>query len=288
MHETALPMVIMFHTSLVIHGRSKLSCFGADKRQVLPRWKWNFDWSNKFREKHKTQCENNIFHHNAKKKVCGREDEKDVMFISSMVLQWIMTFCTYQQKLKTCMKPQFQWEKCCTHVWPSTEDVCKFIIFLRGQTPSLSAPTLILSLMEHFEGKIQCKINILQIHTNKLQLVSGEPPAFALYIYIYTYIYILYIYYIIYIIYYIYIYIYIYYIYIIYIIYNILFIYIIYILHVERERQDIHTYIHKHTYIHTYVYIYILYVYIYIYYMYIYTHMYMGIMMCVHTNIHIE
>ena len=123
MHETALPMVIMFHTSLVIHGRSKLSCFGADKRQVLPRWKWNFDWSNKFREKHKTQCENNIFHHNAKKKVCGREDEKDVMFISSMVLQWIMTFCTYQQKLKTCMKPQFQWEKCCTHVWPSMEDV---------------------------------------------------------------------------------------------------------------------------------------------------------------------
>ena len=30
---------------------------------------------------------------------------------------------------------------------------CKFIIFLRGQTPSLSAPALILSLMEHFQGK---------------------------------------------------------------------------------------------------------------------------------------
>ena len=30
---------------------------------------------------------------------------------------------------------------------------CKFIIFLRGQTPSLSALTLILSLMEHFQGK---------------------------------------------------------------------------------------------------------------------------------------
>jgi len=30
---------------------------------------------------------------------------------------------------------------------------CKFIIFLSGQTPSLSAPTLILSLMEHFQGK---------------------------------------------------------------------------------------------------------------------------------------
>ena len=30
---------------------------------------------------------------------------------------------------------------------------CKFIIFLRGQTQSLSAPTLILSLLEHFEEK---------------------------------------------------------------------------------------------------------------------------------------
>ena len=58
-----------------------------------------------------------------KKKVWESEDEKDVMFISSMVLQWIMTFCTYQQKLKKWMKPQFQWEKCWTHFWPSMEDV---------------------------------------------------------------------------------------------------------------------------------------------------------------------
>ena len=69
---------------------------------------------------------------------------------------------------------------------------CKFIIFLRGQTPSLSAPTLILSLMEHFQGKAkkhcktQYKINIFHIHTIKLQLTSGEPPASALYIYIYV------------------------------------------------------------------------------------------------------
>ena len=46
-------------------------------------------------------------------------------------------------------------------------------------------------MMEHFEGKAQntvkysVKINILQIHTNKLQLASGEPPAFTLYIHIY-------------------------------------------------------------------------------------------------------
>ena len=64
--------------------------------------------------------------------------------------------------------------------------------------------------------KTQCKINIFHIHTNKMQLASGEPPAFTLYIYIYIYIYIIcnihiYIYICIYIyIYHIYIYIYIY------------------------------------------------------------------------------
>ena len=116
------------------------------------------------------------------------------MFISSMVLQWIMTFCTYQQKLKTCMKPQFQWEKCCTHVWPSMEDVnlsffCadKLRVYPRWHWYFHWWNTL-KERQKHC--KIQCKINILQIHTNKLQLASGEPPAFALYIYIYIYIYI--------------------------------------------------------------------------------------------------
>ena len=41
------------------------------------------------------------------------------------------------------------------------------------------------------EGKKRCKtqykINIFHIHTNKLQLASGEPPASALYIYIHVY-----------------------------------------------------------------------------------------------------
>ena len=127
MHETALPMVSMFHTSLVIHGRSKFILFQRGQTSSSSAMKMELRLSEKNSEKNikdgKTQCENNIFHHHAKKKVCGREDEKDVMFISPMVLQWIMTFCTYQQKLKTRMKPQSQWEKCCTHVWPSMEDV---------------------------------------------------------------------------------------------------------------------------------------------------------------------
>ena len=59
----------------------------------------------------------------ASKSLCGREDEKGVMFMSSMVLRWIMTFSSYQQNDQKCMKPQFQWLECCTHVWPSMEDV---------------------------------------------------------------------------------------------------------------------------------------------------------------------
>ena len=52
-----------------------------------------------------------------------RENEKGVMFISSMDLQWIMTFSCCQQNDQKCMKLQFQWFQCCTHVWPSMEDV---------------------------------------------------------------------------------------------------------------------------------------------------------------------
>jgi len=84
---------------------------------------------------------------------CGREDEKGVMFISSMVLQWIMTFSSCQQNDQKCMKPQFQWFRCCTHVWPSMDGRCEFITLLRGQTSSLSAPTLQLLLIEQCERR---------------------------------------------------------------------------------------------------------------------------------------
>ena len=59
----------------------------------------------------------------ASKSLCGRENEKCVIFMSSMVLQSIMTFSSCQQNDQKCMKPQFQWFRCCTHVWPSMEDV---------------------------------------------------------------------------------------------------------------------------------------------------------------------
>ena len=129
------------------------------------------------------------FQATASKSLCGRDDEKNVMFISSMVLQWVMTFSSCQQNNQTCMKPQFQWFRCCTNVKFIRADKRQFIIFLRGQTSSLSAPTLQLLLIEQFERRAyntvkQCKINIFHIHTNKMQLASGEPPAFTLYIYI--------------------------------------------------------------------------------------------------------
>ena len=68
---------------------------------------------------------------------------------------------------------------------------CKSIIFLRGQTPSLSAPTLILSLMEHFEGKAKNAVKYsakstfdrsIQINCNWL---PGNPqPSPYIYIHI--------------------------------------------------------------------------------------------------------
>ena len=70
---------------------------------------------------------------------------------------------------------------------------CKFIIFLRGQTPSLSAPTLILSLMEHFQGKAKntVKHSIKSTFSISIQLncnwLPGNPqlPPY-IYIDIYT------------------------------------------------------------------------------------------------------
>ena len=98
-----------------------------------------------------------------------------------------MTFCTYQQKLKKCMKPQFQWEKCWTHFWPSMEDVnLSFSArtnseFIRADIDTFTDGTLSREGKKHC--KTQYKINIFHIHTIKLQLASGEPPASALYIY---------------------------------------------------------------------------------------------------------
>ena len=92
----------------------------------------------------------------ASKSLCEREDEKGVMFISSMVRQWIMTFSSCQQNDQTRMKPQFQWLECCTHVWPSMEDVnlsCFCFCADKRQVYFISAPTLKLWLIEHFQGK---------------------------------------------------------------------------------------------------------------------------------------
>ena len=86
------------------------------------------------------------------------------------------------------MKPQFQWEKCWTHFWPSMEDVnLSFSArtnseFIRADIDTFTDGTLSREGKKHC--KTQYKINIFHIHTNKLQLASGEPPASALYIYV--------------------------------------------------------------------------------------------------------
>ena len=97
-----------------------------------------------------------------------------------------MTFSSYQQDDQKCMEPQFQWLECCTHFWPSMEDVnLSFsartnVKFIRADIETLADRTLSEKSIKHC--KTQCKINIFHIHTNKTQLASGEPPAFALYI----------------------------------------------------------------------------------------------------------
>ena len=176
-------MVSMFHTSLFIHGRCKIFLFSARTNVKFFRDENGSSNDQTISEKNiklcKTQCKNNIFHRHAKKKVWESEDEKYVMFISSMVLQWIMTFCTYQQKLKKCMKPQFQWEKCWTHFWPSMEDVnlsffcADKLRVIRADIDTFTDGTLSREGKKHC--KTQYKINIFHIHTIKLQLASGNP-----------------------------------------------------------------------------------------------------------------
>ena len=57
--------------------------------------------------------------------------------------------------------------------------------FIRADTETLADRTLSEKSIKHC--KSQC--NIFHIHTNKMQLASGEPPAFALYIHMHIYIY---------------------------------------------------------------------------------------------------
>ena len=123
--DTCIVVTTARYTTWVIHGRCKIFLFQHRQTLSFSAMKMELRLIKPFqRKKHcKTQCKNNIFHRHAKKKNWESEDEKDVMFISSMVLQWIMTFSTYQQKMKKKMKPQFQWEKCWTHFWPSMEKV---------------------------------------------------------------------------------------------------------------------------------------------------------------------
>ena len=87
------------------------------------------------------------------------------------------------------------------HTFLAIHGRCKLIIFLGGQTPSLSAPTLILSLMEHFEGKAKntVKYSVKSTFCRSIQIncnwLPGNPqPSPYIYIYIsisiYLYIYI--------------------------------------------------------------------------------------------------
>ena len=153
------------------------------------------------------------------------------------------------------------------HTFLAIHGRCKFIIFLRGQTPSLSAPTLILSLMEHFEGKAKntVKYSVKSTFCRSIQIncnwLPGNPqPSPYIYIYLYLYIYIS-------------IYRYIYISISIYCIYIYIYIYISIYLYVY---VSISLYIYINIYVSIYLYIYIislsLCIYIYLYVIYIYAY----------------
>ena len=105
-----------------------------------------------------------------------------------------MTFCTYQQKTQNMHETAIPMRKM-LHTCLAIHGRCKFIIFLRGQTPSLSAPTLILSLMEHFEGKAKntVKYSVKSTFCRSIQIncnwLPGNPQPSPIYIYIYIYVY---------------------------------------------------------------------------------------------------
>ena len=64
--------------------------------------------------------------------------------------------------------------------------------FIRADIAIFTDRTIWEKSMKHC--KTQCEINMFHIHTNKMQLASGEPPAFTLYIYTVSHINIIYIY----------------------------------------------------------------------------------------------
>ena len=103
----------------------------------------------------------------------------DILYISTKTQNMHETAIPMGKMLHTCL---------------AIHGRCKFIIFLRGQTPSLSAPTLILSLMEHFEGKAKntVKYSVKSTFCRSIQIncnwLPGNPqPSPYIYIYIHTF-----------------------------------------------------------------------------------------------------
>ena len=116
----------------------------------------------------------------------------DVHFVHGSPVNYdILYLSTKTQKMHEAAIPMRKM----LHTFLAIHGRCKSIIFLRGQTPSLSAPTLVLSLMEHFEGKAKniVKYSVKSTFCRSIQIncnwLPGNPQP-SPYIYIYTHIYI--------------------------------------------------------------------------------------------------
>ena len=146
----------------------------------------------------KTQYKNNIFHPHAKKSFQKAKMKKMRCsfrpWFSSRL--WHFLLINKNWKMYETAIPMGKM----LNAFLAIHGRCKFIFFLRGQTPSLSAPTLILSLMEHFEGKAKntVKHSIKSTFSISIQLncnwLPGNPQLSPyIYMYIHTHIYNMYI-----------------------------------------------------------------------------------------------
>ena len=149
-------MVSMFHTSLVINGRCKIFLFQHGQTSSSSAMKMEVRLidqtiSEKNIKHCKAQCKNNIFHRQpCQNFFFGKAKMKNMWcsfrpwFSSGL---WHFVLINKNWKMYETAIPMGKM----LNAFLAIHGRCKFIIFLRGQTPSLSAPTLILSLMEHFQ-----------------------------------------------------------------------------------------------------------------------------------------
>ena len=181
----------MFHTSLVIHGRCKIFLFQHGQTSNSSAMKLEVRLIKPFQRKTQNTVKHSVKKHfpsPCQNKGLGKRRWKiyDVYFVHGFRVDYdILYLSTKTEKMYETAIPMGK----ILNAFLAIHGRCKFIIFLCGQTPSLSAPRLIFSLMEHFQGKAKntVKHSIKSTFSISIQLncnwLPGN-PQFPSYIYI--------------------------------------------------------------------------------------------------------